>query len=69
MASFIPAPHVSYQIQPTNVYYLTYGDYFEGSIIDSRMIGSQVICDFRQLPSKVTIVHDETGELYVQMSE
>ena len=43
-ATFMPEPNVDYQIQPVNTYYLTFGDYTKGAIIDVNKIGTMVSC-------------------------
>ncbi|OAL36095.1 hypothetical protein AYO20_04509 [Fonsecaea nubica] len=66
--TFVPEPHVQYQIQPTNTYWVTFGDYTPGNIIDVTKIGMKVSVDFTKLPNNVTIKHDEHGNLTVQKS-
>ncbi|KAM0481097.1 hypothetical protein ACHAP7_004665 [Fusarium lateritium] len=67
LASFVPAPGVEYQIQPSSTWYLTFGDYRQGSLISTQKIGGSVATiDFSKLPGDVTIVHDNRGRLVLQ---
>lgn len=34
-----PEPNMDYRIEPTNVYYLTFGNFIPGSLIDADKIG------------------------------
>lgn len=66
-ATFMPEPNVKYQIQPVNTYYVCFGDFTKGALIDVTKIGgSTCTIDFTHLPSSVTIVHDAEGELVLQ---
>ncbi|KAK1723555.1 hypothetical protein CaCOL14_001182 [Colletotrichum acutatum] len=71
LATFVPEPRVRYQIQPSNTYYLTVGNYNKGEIIDvSRIGGSIATIDFTRLRSNnVVIVHDDHGRLNIQAQE
>lgn len=64
--TFMPEPNVQYQIQPSNTYWVTFGDYKAGNIIDVLKVGMKVPVDFTQLPNDVTVIHDENGNLTVQ---
>lgn len=68
-ATFVPEPNVDYQVEPVNTYYLTFGDYTKGALIDTNKIGTMATIDFNQLDSDVVIVHDEHGILNIQGSE
>lgn len=65
-ATFMPEPNVDYQIEPTNVYYLTFGNFTPGSLIDVNKIGSLCVIDYGVLNDDVVIVHDDHGNLVVQ---
>jgi hypothetical protein len=66
LASFVPEPAVQYQILPSNTWYLTFGDYRQGSLISKDRLGAIVAIDFNNLPANVTVVHDQTGQLDLQ---
>ncbi|KAM0228815.1 hypothetical protein ACHAPO_010452 [Fusarium lateritium] len=68
-ATFVPEPNVQYQIQPSNTYYLTVGDYTKGSLIDVTKIGGTILTiDFTAYPSgAVSVVHTDRGELVIQV--
>lgn len=66
-ATFVPAPQVVYQIQPSNTYYIIPGEFAQSAIIDYTKIGNKVAVDFAKYPSSnVTIVHDSQGNLTIQ---
>ncbi|KAK2605656.1 hypothetical protein N8I77_008480 [Diaporthe amygdali] len=65
-ATFMPEPNVDYQIEPVNVYYLTFGNYTQGALIDVNKIGSLCTIDYGVLNDDVTVVHDDHGNLVVQ---
>jgi hypothetical protein len=65
-ATFIPEPNVKYQIQPANTYYVTFGNYTEGVLIDVTKIGTTCKIDYTKQPMNVSIVHTEKGELVIQ---
>ncbi|KAM0554013.1 hypothetical protein ACHAPJ_007088 [Fusarium lateritium] len=67
LATFLPEPCVEYHIEPSNTYYLTYGRYTKGSMIDVNKVGRSVTIAFSSLPSNdVVIVHDDYGKLRIQ---
>ena len=66
-ATFIPEAQTSYQIQPFNTYYITVGDYKRGQLIDVTRIGQVCQVDFTKLPRSVVVVHDDMGNLTVQL--
>jgi hypothetical protein len=67
LASFVPDPAVEYQILPSNTWYLTFGDYRQGSLITKERVGGPLVAiDFNNLPGDVTIVHDYSGRLVLQ---
>ncbi|CAJ0550955.1 Ff.00g108850.m01.CDS01 [Fusarium sp. VM40] len=66
LASFVPEPAVQYQILPSSTWYLTFGDYREGSLISKDRVQAVVAIDFNNLPPNVTVVHDEAGNLELQ---
>src|SRR5579862_8098708 len=52
-ATFVPEPNAHYQIQPANTYFLAFGDYTKGNIIDVQKIGGQVLeIDFTKFTSR-----------------
>ncbi|KAA8893614.1 hypothetical protein FN846DRAFT_820578 [Sphaerosporella brunnea] len=66
-ATFVPEPSVHYQIQPVNTYFLTFGDYKAGNLIDRTKMANQVLLiDFDKLPNSVTVEHDAEGQLVIQ---
>jgi hypothetical protein len=65
-ATFIPEPNVDYQIEPVNTYYLTFGDYTKGALIDTNKISAMATIDFAELDSDVVIIHDDHGRLTLQ---
>lgn len=67
-ATFVPEAKTSYQIQPANTYYVAVGEYKKGQLIDVTKIGGVCPVDFTKLPKNVVIVHDEHGNLTVQIS-
>ncbi|GFP60264.1 hypothetical protein TASIC1_0017002600 [Trichoderma asperellum] len=67
-ATFIPEAQTSYQIQPVNTYYVAVGDFKKGQLIDVTKIGGVCPVDFTKLPNDVVIVHDDHGNLTVQIS-
>ena len=65
--TFVPQPGVSYQIQPSNKYYVTFGNYAAGNIIDVTKIAKKIVAvDFTKLPNKVKIKHDQNNVLTIQ---
>ncbi|KAG5662533.1 hypothetical protein KAF25_004951 [Fusarium avenaceum] len=66
LASFVPEPTVQYQVLPSSTWYLTVGDYREGSLISQDRVGAVVAINFNNLPANVTVVHDESGNLNLQ---
>ncbi|KAK4230287.1 hypothetical protein QBC38DRAFT_469940 [Podospora fimiseda] len=67
IAAFIPQPQVTYQIRPSNTYYLIPGRYDKNSIVDFNKVGNRVEIDFARFPSgEVTVVHDQSGRLTIQ---
>jgi hypothetical protein len=67
-ATFIPEAQTSYQIQPINTYYIAVGDYKRGQLIDVTKIGQVCQVDFTKLPRNVVVVHDDMGNLTVQLN-
>ncbi|KAH8646221.1 hypothetical protein BX600DRAFT_555921 [Xylariales sp. PMI_506] len=69
-AVFIPEPSQKYQIKPKNIFYLTAGEYTEGTIIDvTQMTDTVLELDFSSLsgnPAK-NVVHNKNGKLIVQV--
>ncbi|MCJ1476006.1 hypothetical protein MMC13_004670 [Lambiella insularis] len=67
-AVFIPQSNVKYQIQPVNTYYIAYGDYTPGVLIDVTKLGQTVLVDFAHHKATVNIVHTEHGQLVLQVN-
>lgn len=65
-ATFMPEPNVDYQIEPTNVFYLTFGNFSPVSLIDADKIGSLCVIDYGILNDDGVVVHDDHGNLVVQ---
>ena len=67
-ATFVPEPRKNYQIQHMHmhIYYLTFGDYVQGSIIDVSKTKAPKMIDFYMNPADVTVIHDENGKLKIQ---
>lgn len=68
-ALFIPQPNVKYQIQPANTYYLAYGDYTPGALIDVAKIGETLAIDFAHHSPIASVVHNAYGALVLQVTE
>lgn len=68
-AMFIPQPNVKYQIQPANTYYLAYGDYTPGVLIDVTKIGETLAIDFAHHSPNANVVHNAYGALVLQVTE
>ncbi|RSM19181.1 hypothetical protein CDV31_001857 [Fusarium ambrosium] len=68
MATFHPAPNVTYQVQPKPVYYVAFGSSFEvGDLVKVEAVGSSLAVDFvARSVNEVTIIHDDTNTLYFQ---
>ena len=67
IAVFTPQPNVKYQIQPVNTYYISYGEYTPGDLIDVTMLGQTVAVDFAHHSPNVVINHTERGSLVVMI--
>ncbi len=67
MAIFTPQPNVKYQIQPANTYYLTYGDYAPGELIDVTKLGETLTIDFAHHSPNFNVVHNSYGTLILQV--
>ncbi len=66
-ATFTPEPGVTYQIQPSNTFYLVAQDFEKGVLMDVATIGDILPIDFTKIQgSKVTIVHGKQGSLNIQ---
>ncbi|KAF2130072.1 hypothetical protein P153DRAFT_385308 [Dothidotthia symphoricarpi CBS 119687] len=68
-ATFMPEPNASYQIKPTNQYYLTFGSYTPGQLVDVTMMASDtVLLDFSydNAPSTFYVVNNDSNQLLVQ---
>ncbi|KAI0390901.1 hypothetical protein F5Y17DRAFT_37005 [Xylariaceae sp. FL0594] len=65
-AMFCPAPNTSYQIMPSNVFYVAIGTFYPRDATPEGLETSSCKIDFNQLPSNdVGLVHDERGKLTV----
>lgn len=65
-ATFVPEPRKNYQIQHMHIYYLTFGDYVQGSIIDVSKTKAPKMIDFYMNLADGTVNHDENGKLKIQ---
>lgn len=57
---------MDYQIEPTNVYYLNFGNFIPISLIDADKIGSLRAIDYGILNDDGAVVQDDHGNLVVQ---
>ncbi|KAK9418682.1 hypothetical protein SUNI508_07939 [Seiridium unicorne] len=68
-ATFIPEPGPTYQIQPSNTFYISPNMFIKGRLMDVAKIGDAIAIDFTKFPTgKVTIVHGKQGGLTIQKS-
>ncbi|KAH8694360.1 hypothetical protein BGZ61DRAFT_532454 [Ilyonectria robusta] len=66
-ATMTPAPSTSCQITPSNIWYITYGQYVQGQILNIDEARTPVVAiDFSQLPAEVTVVHSQNGTLSIR---
>ncbi|KAK4124715.1 hypothetical protein N657DRAFT_670631 [Parathielavia appendiculata] len=66
-ATFTPEPGVTYQIQPSNTFYLVAQNFEKGVLMDVAKIGDVLPIEFTKLPGpNVTIVHGRQGGLNIQ---
>lgn len=66
-ALFAPEPGSSYEIQPIVQYYVAFGSYTQGNLIDVTQISTtNVLVDFTNGPDRVTILHSADGNLTIQ---
>ena len=63
-----PRPNESYQIQPKETFYLTFGSYTKDSVIDTSKAEKLLKISLNVLEEKVTVIHDASGGLDVQKS-
>jgi hypothetical protein len=66
-ATFVSEGQTSYQIQPINTYYVAVDDSKKGQLIDVTKVGHVWPVDFTKLLKNVLIVHDDHGNLTVQI--
>ncbi|CVL03554.1 uncharacterized protein FMAN_15133 [Fusarium mangiferae] len=65
-ATFCPEPLTTYQIEPFKTYYLTWGNYQQGALVDYTKIANIKEIDFTKLPHEIVITHDEYNYLNIQ---
>jgi len=66
-ATFQPEPMTTYNIQPVNKYWVTFGDFKQGAIVNIEKIGkAKCDVDFTILPFQVTINHTSHGDLVIE---
>ncbi|KAK0634147.1 hypothetical protein B0T14DRAFT_561660 [Immersiella caudata] len=66
-ATFIPEANSTYQIQPVNTYYVTFGSYTKGDLIDVVKIATKTATvDFTK-DSDYRINHTDSGALVIQV--
>ncbi|CAH0052043.1 unnamed protein product [Clonostachys solani] len=69
-ATFVPVPNQTYQIMPSNKFYITMGEFNTRDLVKKpQEIGTDtVLVDFDQLATdRVSIVHDANNNLTVQV--
>ncbi|CAG9951192.1 unnamed protein product [Clonostachys rosea f. rosea IK726] len=69
-ATFVPVPNQTYQIMPSNKFYITMGEFNTRDLVKKpQEIGTDtVLVDFDQLATdRVSIVHDANNNLAVQV--
>ncbi|KAK0639402.1 hypothetical protein B0T16DRAFT_337135 [Cercophora newfieldiana] len=66
-ATFTPEPRTTYQIHPTNTYYVAAGSYVQGALIDVTHLSSQTaVVDFTK-QTDYEIFHSDHGVLAIQV--
>ncbi|KAH6884429.1 hypothetical protein B0T10DRAFT_608779 [Thelonectria olida] len=64
----IPQPGCKYQIKPVNTWYITYGDFRGGQVVNIEMIGSEraTIPFNKNSSSDVRVIHNDSGQITAQ---
>ncbi|KAF5593865.1 sulfatase [Fusarium subglutinans] len=65
-ATFCPEPLTTYQIEPSNTYYLTWGKYEQGDLVNYTEVANIKEIDFTKLPNEIAIIHDDCNRLEIQ---
>ncbi|KAF4337525.1 hypothetical protein FBEOM_8623 [Fusarium beomiforme] len=69
-ATIIPQPNCNYQIQPINTWYIAYGTYKAGQVVNFEMTGlTKATVDFTSGPSNARVVHSQGGQITTQTSD
>ncbi|MCJ1405410.1 hypothetical protein MMC11_008638 [Xylographa trunciseda] len=63
---FTPMPASSYQIVPSQVFYLNFVDRNKSSTMISEISGNPLKIDFSALDSPVSVVHNKDGEFVIE---
>lgn len=68
-ATIIPQPNCTYQIQPINKWYITYGSYTSGQVMNVEMAGlNKATVDFTTGSANARVVHSDGGQITTQNS-
>ncbi|KAK4460464.1 hypothetical protein QBC42DRAFT_332366 [Cladorrhinum samala] len=65
IATFTPEPGRRYRIEPSLKYWVAPVDCVRGTIVDMDVLYNSVQVDFTNSPERVTIVHDQQGNMRV----
>lgn len=65
-ATFCPEPNAIYQIEPINTYYLAWGKFDQGTMINYTTVSGTKELDFTKLPDEIVIVHDADNKFNIQ---
>ncbi|MCJ1437391.1 hypothetical protein MMC27_006778 [Xylographa pallens] len=63
---FTPTPALSYQIEPSQVFYLNFVDETKTSTMIAEISGKPLKIDFSALDSPVGVIHDKDGEFVIE---
>ncbi|KAK1754834.1 hypothetical protein QBC47DRAFT_360893 [Echria macrotheca] len=67
-ATIVPQPNCAYQVQPVNIWYITYGDYQSGQVCNFEMTGlTKATVDFTSGTSNAKVVHSAGGQITTQV--
>ncbi|MCJ1283656.1 hypothetical protein MMC26_002987 [Xylographa opegraphella] len=63
---FTPMPASSFQIIPSQVFYLNFVDEIKGATVISEISGNPLKIDFSALDSPVSVLHNKDGEFVIE---